>query len=311
MLEKLCRRRGAGYTGSSLLSVEYRWSDSRYLIQCSGMSDASMGSFIADGKWLMKHGTPGASLVPFRVTKDDPPVTLAEALFLADCISYDHDMPTVVRPSANTPQADALLIDPVMPLLGDRQGLWYYDALEMALGAAHDVRVGEAVVLRYDSEGDPLANFSDRFSGVRVPLAMYAMARRQVDVLSEYLSLYRLLEWPRLDNGMAFVADRLDQVSTYDFGELTVVRESFWAETEELDVLKVYQERARLRVEHHTASGRTPAKIASHLYDLRNRIAHGKYEQLVSDFGVGLTAVAVEVPLVMLLARVVVEEGRR
>ena len=141
--------------------MEYRWADAHYLIICMGMSDASMGSFIADDTWMMRHGTPGSGLVPFHVDKTRP-ATLDEALFLADCLSYDHDMPTVVRPSATTSGANTVLIDPVMPYLGDQPGLWYFDVLEDALTMSTDLRVGGPVLLRYEPRDDPMTRFAGR-----------------------------------------------------------------------------------------------------------------------------------------------------
>jgi hypothetical protein len=49
--------------------------------------------------------------------------------------------------------------------------------------------------------------------------------------------------------------------------------------------------------------------IAKYLYAVRNRLAHGKEDALVSDFSRALVAVADDLPIIKLLARLVVERA--
>ncbi len=114
----------------------------------------------------------------------------------------------------------------------------------------------------------------------------------------EYLCLYRVLEAPARDNGKTFIASHLDLLETYDFGSLTA--------TEVLgttaDVFDVYRQRAldRLEVLRHRLPSDTD--VAEHLYKTRNSLAHGNTKMIIEDFGDGATSVAVEVPIVKLLA---------
>jgi hypothetical protein len=146
------------------------------------MADAGLRSFRADGTWEFVHGTPGSALIPYRSAPGGAP-TLEEVAFRADCISFDHDMPTVVRPWAT--RRAAKLPAPLQPLLRGpclkTDILSYSDEIEGALSAAWGLRLGDASLhLRY-LEQTSLTAFTRRFGGVKEPLALYAMATRQVE----------------------------------------------------------------------------------------------------------------------------------
>lgn len=280
------------------------WDKAHFLIACVGMADAWMWSFEADNKWTVIHGTPGAGLVPFR-SDGSAPATFEEVLFLADCVAFDHDMPTVVRPSASIAAAAFPPIEPVLPSPAGQGALWYFDALQQALGMATEMRVGDAVALRYDDDHQDLLQFEQRFGGVEEVVSLYAMATRQVDALGEYLCLYRVLEWARKDNGTSYIETHLGAISGYDFGVLEA-QPGMGAPS--VDVFETYQSRARARLNALHDRGLTDQQIASRLYGIRNSLAHGKRAFRVNDFGADVVAVAADLPLIKLLARMVVEK---
>jgi len=293
--------------GVPSMPVFISWSDAHYLIRCPGMADALMASFTAGDRWLVRHGSPGQALVPF-LRDGTSAVSLEEALFLADCVAYDHDTPTLVGPTGWGPEANIVPVRPVVPQPGERSSQFYYDALETALGAAADIRVGDPVELRYGPEEDPMADFVRRFAVAAEPLAMYAMATRQVDILAEYLCLYRVLEWPNKDNGRAFIESHLKAVTTYDFGDLHAVTFNPLLSTQPTAVFSAYQDRASIRIRRLENLGLSPARIAAHLTDIRNAIAHGKSGVLTTDLGVSTADIGADLSLVKLLARLVIEE---
>ncbi len=283
------------------------WDNATYMIGCVNMADGGMNSFVADGKWFVRHGTPGAYLGPFPLD-GGAPISLREAFFLGNCIAFDHDMPTVVRPAAHTPAAAASPIEPLKPPpSGQPSGLWYYDSVGQALSAAADIRVGDPVQLRYeynDSDNTPdLRAFSSRFGARPEPLAMYAMATRQIDVFSEYIALYRILEFPQKNNGKKFIEDNLDLIETYNFGTL-LTSDDF---SQGIDVFKAYCARALGRVAHLRGDGLDNRAIAARLYAIRNGLAHGKDDMIVDDSGAVLSDVGADVAIVRMLARMVVE----
>lgn len=276
------------------------WSKAQFLISCVGMADAWMWSFEVDHTWLVIHGTPGAGLVPFRLANDRP-ASLEEVLFIANCIAFDHDVPTLIRPAAQHASAAMPLVEPVVSHPGATPGLPYYEAVEIALSMAAEVRFGAAVALRYDEQHPDLTEFGRRFADVLEPLSLYAMATRQVDPLAEYLCLYRVLEWPGQDNGRGFIEQHLDALAQRPSGNLMAVD----PDHQPVDVLVTYQQRALARIATLNA-GPSAKSISKHLYGVRNAIAHGKEGVAHHDFGNVVKGVGADLPIVKLLARMVV-----
>ncbi|MFD9418193.1 hypothetical protein ACFWC9_26265 [Streptomyces goshikiensis] len=67
------------------------------------------------------------------------------------------------------------------------------------------------------------------------------------------------------------------------------------------------RERALGRIEALRTAG---IDIPAHLYALRNGLAHGKKDLILNDLGPSVDAVAADLPVVKLLARMAVEKGR-
>lgn len=267
------------------------------------MADRWMWSFEADKKWLIVHGTPGAGLVPFRLDRG-PAATLTEVLFIADCVAFDHDTPTVVQPSATTPYAALAPVTPVLFEPGPDAGLGYFHSLHDAFLMLTEMRIGGAVGLRYCDDRPGLTEFESRFSNRTEPLALYAMATRQVDTLSEYLCLYRVLEWAQKDNAKLWIENHLALIASYDFGELEAWRPF---SDSPVDAFAVYRNRAITQLEALHREGLSDRQIAAHLYDSRNALAHGKSSVRVNDFDAQVVTIAADLPIVKLLARMVVE----
>ncbi|MFF2308182.1 methylamine utilization protein MauJ [Streptomyces sp. NPDC058128] len=265
--------------------------------------------FKADGRWGMTRVPHSNSIVALPLSPQgfydrslETP-SWEETLFLADCICYDHDSPTLVAPLGEGPPA------PYEPIGLQRSWMpaeqQYQRTLEDVAGHAHEVRYSDSLCLRYSDEGaeDPLTWFSRRFSGRSEALALYAMAVRQVDLLSEYIGLYRVLETPDKDNGKAFITRCLDYVGSHDFGRLMTWPQSM-EPAEPIEVFGVLRERALGRIE---ALRTADIDVAAHLYSIRNGLAHGKKDLILNDFGTTVDAVAADLPLVKLLARLAIE----
>ncbi|MER7696749.1 methylamine utilization protein MauJ [Streptomyces sp. NPDC096095] len=268
--------------------------------------------FVADERWALTEEPYARLLVPLPLSDEghyEPSgehASLAQTLFFADCIGFDHDCPTVVLPCrTDTP--------PPYEAIGHKRPWhepvrYYRDALEASVEFAHQIRFNDDLALRYAPEGDPLASFEERFNNRREALSLYASAIRQVDLLSEYLGLYRVLEWPQKDNGKKFIEAHLDEIGGYDFGSLQMADLGYHRGPVEdpIEVFEVLRERAQGRIE---ALRTADIEIPAHLYALRNGLAHGKQDLVLNDFGPGVDAVAAELPLVKLLARIAVEGG--
>ncbi|MGW3661158.1 methylamine utilization protein MauJ [Streptomyces sp. NPDC005151] len=284
------------------------WPSLAYGVRMPGIG---IGEFEADGKWGMQELSELGLLVPLPLNAEgfyDASLTapsLEDVLFVADCIAFDHDSPTVVTPLQEPATA------PYEPIGHDRPWLpanrTYRDTLDSVAQQAHEIRYTDMLRLRYGTYNDPLARFSRRFAARTEPLALYAMAIRHVDLLAEYMGLYRVLEAPRSSNGMDFITDHLDSLEGYDFGKLLTIPAFLPEHTEEpAEVFSVLKERALGRVEALTTAGIDTAK---HLYAIRNGLAHGKKDLILNDFGNAVDAVAADLPLLKLLARIAVEQG--
>lgn len=283
-------------------------------IYIPGVSSETFEPFVVDDKWLLDHVETANLFIPlalpdgWQATWDGHAGSLsgdtasfAEAVAFANCISYDHEVPTVVQPfgSGRTPS-----YDPVgFPRAWVDPGRSYSDALVAAAEAAVDVRFTDALDFRYP-EKVSLTEFSHRFSGRAEPLAMYGMALRQVDLLTEYFCLYRICEWADGNNGVSFINDNVDAIATHDFGELRMNYLTLSSEVSSLNVFETYRERAVGRLEVLRTSG--VEDIGKYLYGYRNGLAHGKTDLLVQDFGANVDAVATELPLLRLVCRLAI-----
>ncbi|CCK24635.1 hypothetical protein BN159_0256 [Streptomyces davaonensis JCM 4913] len=229
-------------------------------------------------------------LVPLPLTAEgfyDASLTvpsLEDVLFMADCIAFDHDSPTVVAPLQEPAAA------PYEPIGHDRPWLpanhTYRDILASVAEQAHEIRYTDMLRLRYSTSGDPLTRFSHRFAGRVEPLALYAMVIRHVDLLAEYMGLFRVLEAPRGSNGLDFITGHLDSLEGYDFGRLVTVPAFLPEQAEEpVEVFSVLKERALGRMEALVTAG---IDTARHLYAIRNGLAQGKKDLILNDFGIAV-----------------------
>ncbi|MFF2787519.1 methylamine utilization protein MauJ [Streptomyces sp. NPDC058049] len=287
------------------------WERATFGICASGLSVGE--GFAADDRWAIVEDPYEHLFMPIPLSTDgqyDPNgdhASLGQTLFFADCLAFDHDCPTTVLPyRRDTP--------PPYEAIGhwrarEDPSHYYRDSLAAVVEHAHTLRYTGGLTLRYAIEGDPLTRFEDRFEGRQEALSLYSATLRQVDFLSEYLGLYRVLEWPCKDNGKAFIEDNLDELRDYDFGSLQTFESDFpLNKTEDpIDVFETLRERALGRIE----ALRTAAiDIPKHLYALRNGLAHGKQDLILNDLGPSVDAVAADLPVVKLLARMAVEKGR-
>jgi len=285
--------------------MQIPWSELDWFIDCLGMSDGSMWSFDADGRWFMKHGTPGATLGAFPINGVGP-TSLEDVLFLANCLAFDHDLPIVVTPARDNPARQRPLVAPIVQEPGDEPGQWYWTEFAQAMGMAAEMRIGAgAVQLRYDDDHSGLTRFSTRFANALEPLGLYAMGARQVDPLGEYLGHWRVLEWGDQQNGKTTVTQHLDELGTYDFGECLVVDPG----QDDVDMFETLRSRAVGRLAALRSAGKSSPEIASHLCQNRNAIAHGRSNALLHDFGSSMEGVGADLAIVKLLARMVVERA--
>lgn len=293
------------------------WDDLRWLIVLNGPADRWVWPFAADG-WRLCHGSPANGMLGILPMQPGGAVaTLDDALWLADAIAFDHDAPVGISPAVsgtweNAVPKDLAGVPSVQPIhpIGDGLSLSYWQALNESYAGASDLRFNGSYVLRYGEEEDPPdpligADFTQRFAGREERVSLYAMAARQVDLLMEYLCLYRVLESADGSNGKKFIGSTLHRIERYDFGVLRVVGFDMKYTTAP-NAFEVYKERALREMASLSAQH---VDVATHLYRLRNSLAHGKHDVLVSDRGSRFEQAARALPIVKLLARIAVEDA--
>lgn len=282
------------------------WKRASWFIAFPGIADANLWSFDVDGQWRLDHDNPaGATLAILPVDPRGRRARISDAVWIADCIAFDHDAPIGVFPSASN-ERTSFPHQPVVGALADG-ARWYFDALRQAFYVAATIRFGESYCVRYelDEDSPPSTDFRIRFAGKEHLVALYAMAARQADVLSEYLFLYRLLEAGDGSNGTAYIEANIDAVASHDFGVLRVYRSL--EDDDWVNAFEVYRQRATRELRKLRRRGtKTPAEVASHLYAIRNSLAHGKASTRVTDFDATVQEVSGALPLVKLLARLAV-----
>ncbi len=290
--------------------MKSRWDDLRWLIVFNGIADRWLWSFDADG-WRLRYEDPANGTLGVLPIDDGQPATLGDAMWLADVFAYDHDAPVGVSPGMEGILPDARTRDPAaepraQPIHPLRNGwaLAYWQALNGSYGAAAELRFNGSYVIRYDDdEGAPTTAFSLRFAGREELVGLYAMAARQVDILIEYLCLYRVLEAADTGNGTAFASNALASLAATDFGVLKVVGIEGSYDTAP-NAFDVYKQRA---LDEIAALNDTGQAIPNYLYRIRNSIAHGKHDILTGGSGQAFERAARALPVLKLLARMAVE----
>jgi hypothetical protein len=249
------------------------WDDLRWFVTFAATADRWLWSFEADG-WLLYCGNPAHSSLAVLPPEGSgrSPATVDDARWLADVFAFDHDAPIGIWPAMDGQDPPSPIdpaaspqVQPVHPLEGSWTR-WYWEHLQMAYGAAAENRFNGSCVLRYDpdDEESPSTDFTARFAGREELVGLYAMAARQVDPLSEYLCLYRLLEAADKKNGKTFIAKNLGGLQTKPFGDLRVIPDELGAEYDDApNAFEVYRERATAEIDRLTAAG---THIAGHLY---------------------------------------------
>lgn len=260
-----------------------KWADLRWLVVFNGIADACIWPFEVEG-WVLTHGDPANGMLGIlpRVRGGDL-ATMDDALWLADVMAFDHDAPVAVIPAvqgawplAIPKDVDAVnFMQPVEPFF-EALARQYWDSVQLALGAAADLRFNASYCLRYDSSyPDPGTNFTERFEGRGELVSLYAMGARQADILAEYLCLYRVLEGADGGNGTEFSERAIPTLLDRDFGLLRVIPTVQYSRPNVYtDVFALYKHRARMELHRLGQSG--IVDVPRYNYDIRNRIAHGK-----------------------------------
>jgi hypothetical protein len=284
-----------------------------WVIVFNGIADSCLWGFEADA-WRLEYHDPACGTLGIMPKTDGGPVaSIDDARWLADALAFDHDAPVGISPAYLTPwpipePKDPAARSPLLPVGTPDDSLapfFYWNSVNQGYGAAAELRFSGSYVIRYGEDAlAPSTNFLARFKGRQEWVGLYAMAARQADPLAEYLCLYRVLEARNGDNGMSCSETYLPLLATHDFGELLMACDGL-ADRAHVNVFEAYRGRALQELADLEAAG--VEDMPGYLYGIRNSLAHGKHNVLISRHEDRATAASRALAIVKLLARLVVE----
>jgi hypothetical protein len=265
-----------------------------------------------------------------------PQPTYFEALFYADCISYEHDLPSMVYPSKGEvasflyryaysgptkPQEISILKEetgtitkmirkPFDPREVARNS--YIDQVIAILELTRELRHGPMTFIlfrTYDNEGATDLPYSARYGSLSKELGLYASALKQPDALSEYLFYYRIIESVSQSNGKQWIEDNLGRISTSKFGRVAIAHEMDEYSAKPKNLLSIYRRRALIRYQKLLRRLGTNKAISRYLYEVnRCGIAHGKGSVLKSQLLPSYFEVGKDSTILKMLTRIAIDE---
>lgn len=291
---------------------------------------------LVDGRYWLEGYEASTSFFILPSNVKDPP-TYSDTAFYADCIAFEHEFAALAVPAKKTLTKDELPWD----LLARRKDIdsvqFYIDWLREGFEIANRINFGmeRHVIFKYDwyhSDRDPEVPvhipWTATFGNVRTAIHLYNAALRQVDPLSQYLCLYRVIENVASNNGKAWVTTAL--AGTLDYAvpiqcarergtDLRKIigakvyslmrKERLASDVRYFNILEVTRARAVRRLNDLRNNGTSDSNIADRLYaENRCGIAHGKKIRQ-HDFSEDFREVVRDLPLIRFLARLAIEEA--
>ena len=312
----------------------------KYMICNTGIASHTVGSVTIDGKIALIADYLQCAFYLCPVVPHSQP-TYQKAWFFSDCISYEHDIPAIVYPSATElrefkyrfihygptkPQKiEAVTIGKdrsdkeevknykSRPLGSEFMTTTFYlPKLREILTDTRDLRHGPLtyVLFRYFPSEDHIdLPFTKRYGQVSQEVHLYAAALRQADPLSEFLHYYRVIESSVGTNHKKWIKNSLLKISKHQYGQLLIGHEDILHPTEKpKDIMKVCRRRALLRLKTLANRVGNPSDIADYLYTTnRCGIAHGR-KILRSDLTPTYFETVKDTYILKLLARIAIDE---
>lgn len=312
----------------------------QYSIYASGLEGFPGCVPLSSTLYLMQgHPDPYLHLCPIRKRRHP---TESEAWFYANCVAYEHEVPTVVIPSSrdvasfryryvhsgpsyptevdyihldgSSWRVEKLVRSPRDPRLVTRTFL--IDQLLVIFDMIRELRHGPLtyVLFRGAEALEKCLPYTEHYRDVQAELALYATALRQADFLAEYLGYCRVIERVvRSTSGKKWktaVTRALAQLKQHEFGSITIVHPGDKAGRHK-DLLKVYKRWAlqalnRLRQQH--GDDRAIAEFMFHR--LRCGVAHGVQQPLQSEMTAHYFDIVCHAHLMKMVARLAIDEKR-
>lgn len=272
------------------------------------------GPVTVDGRFFLYDCEPEPELAVLPRAGTEPP-TLSEVASVAHALAYEHDVPCGVS-SKRARALERSLIG--KPIGGDR----YSDTLGEIEQLAHDQRWGGAVVRFRRPARKSISSLFDvplsaRYANSKDQIRLYNTALRQVDPLSEFLNLYRILEasdlalpgsWAGKGNGKQWITNNIARISTHAFGRL-MLQVFSPRRPKPVNAFARIRQRAKSRIAALAALVKR-GDVAAYLYNqVRCGIAHGKSGVWSFDFAENVRDARADVSIVKLLARIAIDDA--
>ncbi len=313
-------------------------------IECYGLCTECLGGILIDNNyWLEGMEASGSFyLLPANPKQK---TSFADASFIADCLSFEHEIPVAAFPArsrlkkTDLPwQHTSFGIAGISPKLKPTELVdQYYRAMRDMFCASSSLTNGNSigVVFRYD-QTETMTEDYDGYDIVRVPYAtrlgalsqslhLYNAALRQPEPLFQYLGFYRVIESRTQNNGKTWIegvvrnrnldckhpiwGDFYSGLKSLSPNLRRHLRKSRISNRMgRVDLLEIMRAQAIARIETLISQSQ-PSDVARRLYtENRCGIAHGGQIRR-HDFADDFVEVLRDLPLIRYLARLSIEEA--
>jgi hypothetical protein len=309
-------------------------------IKCFGLGTELLGGVIIDDQYYLEGEEASNSFYLIPVDPSDP-VPYTTASFYADCLAFEHAVPTLAVPNrAFISSLDIPWI--VKPLKRKDIKDLYFEHLCDGFADAATVTSGlwQRVVFKYDwlevlrkdNRGYEMVRVDfSRYRSVVLPLHLYNAALRQTDPLSQFLHLYRILENVTKSNGKQWISARLND-QALEYGSPIYLEPIFTAKgrptltkfvskdvlqhvrrhklkgpKKRNNLLEIMRAEALLRIIQLRATMNNDQLAARFYNENRCGIAHGKVIKR-HDLTIDFVEILADLKLLRYLARLAIEE---
>lgn len=255
-----------------------------------------------DGRWGLAKGHPGYTVYLLAKEARAKP-SFEYLLFIANCLSFDHEVPTLPRIERRAQLPRALF----MPRRMQPNAGAYCESVAGILEGASQLRLGGSVIVPFQTPIMTTAGdlpYSSCYGPAAKEMGLYAGALRQVDVLSEYLQYYRVIECIAGGRHREWIAGHFEKLRTFQFAPVVFRNPMPFQRRSRRDLVSLYRIRAVSRL---SELRKRSIDIVEHLYNTtRCGIAHGKHGLLQVDYAQNLREVSRDTPIIKLLARMAI-----
>lgn len=211
------------------------------VITCYNLCTECLGGILIDGEyWLEGFEASGN----FYLISDKPNynVPYELAVFYSDCLSFEHEIPTLAKPKKDFLHKKDIPWNIKPKGRGDLVDL-FIDHIDVGIEEGVVVNDGlwQSVIFKYDWIFDWLecnteeyngfdivrVNYYDRFNPVKQGIHLYNAALKQIDIMSKYLCYYRVIEFITGDNGKEWIENILNNTNMEYSGKIWIEEPNF------------------------------------------------------------------------------------